>query len=251
MTTATAALPVTIETVEFVRIDPTVGWKRRLVLRTDRRSVEVYETTGNAVPHREYYGEDITLVTLPLDLASFDRIGAYLASERAQTLLAGLCDGTLSNGDDETINEVDDAREELGGCILAECDDSPRYWDAGDFFQHTSDNDLLEDAATGTDEALDKRAHDLAAEAAQDGQRLVVSEVRHYLNRKWNDAVADAVAYFGSDLDALATDADLWGDFDAGTQTFSDLVGACADVGHLFPAAAKTVLLLARPSAAP
>jgi hypothetical protein len=253
MTTTATALPVSIETVEFVRMDPTVGWERRLVLDTERRTVEVRESVGNGRSEREYYGLDPVLGGLPLDLATFDRIGAYLASDTAQTLLRSLCDDDFSADTDEDGSEAwQDIVHRLNDGITEAVKATPRYWDAGDYFQYTDDDDLFDGVPTegSIDEALDKRAHDLCGEAALDGNRLAVSEVRHYLNRKWNDAVADAVAYFGSDLDALATDADLWGDFDAGTQTFADLVGACADAGHLFPAAAKTVLLLARPSAA-
>jgi hypothetical protein len=253
MTTA-AALPVSIEAVEFVRMDPTVGWERRLVLDTECRTVEVRESVGSGRPEREYHGLDPVLGGLPLDLATFDRIGAYLASDAAQTLLRSLCDDDFSTDTDEDGSEAwQDIVQRLNDGITEAVEATPRYWDAGDFFQFTSDDDLFDGVPTegSIDEALDKRAHDLCGEAAQDGQRLVVSEVRRYLGRKWDDAIEDAVRYLGSDLDALATDTDLWGDFDAGTQTFSDLVGAVADAGHLFPRAAKTVLLLARPSVTP
>jgi hypothetical protein len=248
-TALTETAPVTIDLPAFTRMDETVGWERRLVLDIPHRTVEVRERVGNGAPEREYYGLDPVLAVLPLDLATGDNIAAYLATDEAQTFLRSLCDGLDCHPDD--LGQVRaDTLDALHDGITDAVEESPRFWEAGDFFSYTDDNDLFGDAVTGTDEALDKRAHDLCAEAAQDGHRLVVSEVRRYLGRKWDDAVADAVRYFGSDLDALATDADLWGEFDAGTQTFSDLVAACADAGHLFPAAAKTVLLLARPSAA-
>ena len=219
--TATAR-PVTIDLPEFTRLDPTVGWSRRLVLRTDRRTVEVYEAVGGGVPEREYYGLDPVLADLPLDLADGTRLTAYLASERAQTLLLGLCgDGTL----DPENEEWDDARDRINGAILAECDESPKYWDAGEWFQYTSDNELFGAAPDFSDEALDKRAHDLCGEAAMDGQRLVVSEVRDYVGRLWSESTA-AVRD-----DLTDDDADLFSEVDAGEWTMDDLA-ACLREGR-------------------
>jgi hypothetical protein len=225
MTTTTAALPVSIEAVESVRMDPTVGWERRLVLDTERRTVEVRESVGSGRPEREYYGLDPVLGGLPLDLASFDRIGGYLASDAAQSLLRSLCDDDFSGDTDEDGSEAwQDIVQRLNDGITEAVEATPRYWDAGDFFQYASeDGELFGEGFNGSDEAIDLRAHLLCGEAAMDGQRLVVSEVRDYLRRQWTDAVASV-------RDDLTDDDDeLFAEVDAGEWTLDDLAACLRD----------------------
>jgi hypothetical protein len=232
--TDSPTLPVAIDLPKFTRLDPTAGWSRELVLRTDRRTVEVCELVGNGRPERIWSGIDPVLADLPLDLADGSRIAAYLGSERAQTLLSGLCgDGTL----DPESEEWDDARDELNGAVLAECDESPKYWDADDFFNYALADEIFGLGFDGADAALEKRAHDLAAEAAQDGQRLVVSEVRDYVQRLWTDATA-AVRD-----DLTDDDAELFVEMDSGEWTMDDLA-ACVRDGRrsLSPVAIRAVL---------
>jgi hypothetical protein len=224
MTTA-AALPVSIEAVEFVRMDPTVGWERRLVLDTERRTVEVRESVGSGRPEREYHGLDPVLGGLPLDLATFDRIGTYLRSDEAQTLLRSLCDDDFSADTDEDGSEAwQDIVQRLNDGITEAVEATPRYWDAGDFFQFASeDGELFGEGFNGSDEAIDLRAHLLCGEAAMDGQRLVVSEVRDYLRRQWTDAVASV-------RDDLTDDDDeLFAEVDAGEWTLDDLAACLRD----------------------
>ena len=138
-------------------------------------------------------------------------------------MLSGLCgDGTL----DPENEEWDDARDEVNGCVLAECDESPRYWEAGDFFQFASeDGELFGEGFNGSDEAIDLRSHLLCGEAAMDGHRLVVSEVRDYLRRQWTDAVASVRD------DLIDDDDELFAEVDAGEWTLDDLA-ACLREGR-------------------
>jgi hypothetical protein len=244
--TTTAALPVSIDLPEFTRLDPTVGWDRRLVLDTERRTVEVRESVGNGRPEREYCGLDPVLGGLPLDLASFDHIAAYLRSDEAQTLLHALCVGGAAEFD--STDEWNRDLHRLNDGITEAVEASPHYWDAGDFFQFASDDEIFL-FFDGTAEALDKRAHDLCAEAAMDGNRLVVSEVRDYVGRKWADALADVRA------DITDDDADLFSEVNAGEWTLDDLA-ACLREGRrsLSLLAIRAVLserLAARPTVTP
>jgi hypothetical protein len=220
MTTAPAAIlapaPVEIDLPEFTRLDATVGWERRLVLDTEARTVEVRESVGNGRPEREWYGLDPVLANLPLDLASFDRIATYLRSERAQTLLADLCVGG-PRSTEERVHAV----ERLNDAITEAVEATPRYWDAGDFFEHSSDDELF--AGVTSVAGLEQRASALCEEAARDGQRLVVSEVRDYLRRQWTDAVTSV-------RDDLTDDDDeLFAEVDAGEWTLDDLAACVRD----------------------
>ena len=227
MTTTADTLPVTIDLPAFTRLDPTVGWERVLVLCTDRRTVEVRERVGNGRPEREYYGLDPVLATLPLDLADGTRLAAYLASDEAQTVLRYLCDGDFgADLDDDGSEAWQDTIESIGGGVEAVVEDSPKYWDAGDFFQFASeDGELFGEGFNGSDEAIDLRSHLLCGEAAMDGHRLVVSEVRDYLRRQWTDAVASVRD------DLIDNDDELFAEVDAGEWTLDDLA-ACLREGR-------------------